>query len=327
MGTAKDAIASAALNESGHAPCTNRSHACGTYGRPLEDHVGDLKRLIDLRGDLPHVSVERQLAIVDELLSFPFGQYMLDRRGANGYWTDYLITHPNTDHRLGHQASRTLGSATEDFLLNRAPVVVAHRDRFRIFQTLTQRLLKPGVVLASVPCGLMRDLLTLDYSSAPDAELYGIDIDPDALQLAKYLADTSGFDNVHLHQMDAWSLPFENKFDVVNSSGLNVYVDDRQEVINLYKSLHKTLKPGGYLVTSVLTRPPAPNHEGDWDLEKFSPDDLLFEKILFQDILNLKWRNFRSVSELEADFKAAGFSHVSVHMDRYRVFPTILAQK
>ena len=71
----------------------NETHA--DSGDSLTELVANLKRNILLRGDLPHVSVEKQLEILEDLSSFPLGQFFLARKGANGFWTDYIINYPN----------------------------------------------------------------------------------------------------------------------------------------------------------------------------------------------------------------------------------------
>jgi hypothetical protein len=58
-----------------------------------------------------------------------------------------------------------------------------------IFQKLAQSLLKENVVLASIPCGLMRDLLTLDFSNIDHFGLIGVDIDTESLDFAKELGN------------------------------------------------------------------------------------------------------------------------------------------
>lgn len=215
----------------------------------------------------------------------------------------------------------------ESWFLNECPIIVAHQERFKIFQKLTQNLLKDHITLASIPCGLMRDLITLDFSSITHFELLGIDIDPESLFLAKQLARQKGIVNIRLIQKNAWDLAMQQEIDVITSSGLNVYEPDRQKVLDLYKQLFIALRPGGHLIISALTYPPEEEKETDWDTTNISQDTLLLDRIIHRDILNITWRNFRTSSELEEEFKQVGFSDICVHFDTHRIFPTILAKK
>lgn len=286
-----------------------------------------LKRAIISRGDLKHVTVERQLEILDCFNSCRLGNFIINARGADGFWTDYMINYPNTGRSLGLNLDSQPLNEMEDFLLNRSPIVTSSQERFSIFQKVMQAEIKDGFTAASVPCGMMRDLISLDYSGKKNVRLLGVDIDAHSLELAKSLADMEEMRNIGLIQGDAWDLPFDNELDLLTSNGLNIYVDDKEKVIDLYRSFYKALKPGGKLVCGVLTYSPYSQRETDWNLDHFTADDLLMEKILHKDILDINWQNFRSIDELEDDFLAAGFKSVEVIMDKGRVFPTIVATK
>ena len=45
-------------------------------------------------GDLPHFTVAKQLELLKELTLFPFGRFLLEKKGVNGYWAHYVIMHP-----------------------------------------------------------------------------------------------------------------------------------------------------------------------------------------------------------------------------------------
>ncbi len=296
----------------------NRSHA--KTNTSFQEAVLRVKNRIKARGDLPHVSVKKQLEIVDQLCEFPFGRHTLETKGANGFWTDYLISPPKD------QNPDDL-TPIENFILTRSLIILAHRERFRTYQNLMQKLLKEDIVLASVPCGMMRDLITLDFSHISNFKLVGIDIDQESLDLAEKLAKEWHISNVELLQQDAWQMDFKEEFDVITSSGLNVYEPDLEKVLDLYRRFYNALKPGGSLIISVLTYPPGDSKPTDWALENIAPEDLLMEQVLYKDILNLNWRNFRSADELDKEFKKVGFDKVTVYFDQNRIFPTVVAHK
>jgi SAM-dependent methyltransferase len=303
----------------------NCTHAKKTES--FSEALGLLKKKIVLRGDLPHVTCARQLEVLEELCEFPLGRFILERRGANGFWTDYMIAHPAHGKVSGLNIEGKPFGWLENWFLNECPIVVAHQERFQIFQKLAQGLLRDHMVLASIPCGLMRDLITLDFSEKRGTHLIGVDIDPESLALAEQFAREKNIPNTHFIRANAWDLSFSNEIDLITSSGLNVYESDPEKVLKLYSRFFDALRPGGFLITSVLTFPPGGDRKTDWKTENISPETLCLDKVLHQDILDIKWRNFRSIPELKRELKWVGFSNVSVHFDAHRIFPTILAQK
>lgn len=304
---------------------SNKTHH--SYHGTLEKAFADIEAKIRKRGDLPFVSVDEQIAILEELIQFPLGRFIVEKKGANGFWTDYMITFPDTHRKTGLNIEGKPLSKWEDFLVNRSPVVLASQERYKIFQRTAQSLIKDGVVLASIPCGVMNDLLTLDYSSVSKFKLVGIDIDKESIDLAKKHAEAKNFRSVEFRIQNAWDLEGQNSFDIITSSGLNVYEDDAKKVLELYRHFYRALKPGGVLITSVLTYPPGEERETDWDFKGISEETLLMEQILHKEILGVKWRNFCSINEIDLQFKQAGFSKVDVILDRHRIFPTVVAHK
>lgn len=290
--------------------------------------VEGLKKSIALRGDLAYVSVKRQLDILDDLSSFPLGRFFIERKGADGFWTDYIINYPQAGAITGLNSEGSPFSPVERFILEKSPLTLATRERFKIFQTQTQKCLRNDIEIASIPCGFMRDLLSLDYSHLSSISIVGIDLDPKSLRLAKQLAlEHSLTDHIQLFQKDAWNLPFKNQIDLITSNGLNVYISEAEKRMQLYQGFHRALKKGGVLIVGVLTYPPGSSKESEWVLEKISDEDLLMEKVLFQDVLGCKWRNFRTLDEIYEDFYSAGFTKVRVIFDQYHIFPTVIANK
>lgn len=274
----------------------------------LKSRVKSLKKRSIERGDLPDVSVEQQLTWIDELQTFDLGQFLLMHRGLNGFWTDYLLLHPD-------QPKQNL-SNMENFLLNRSPVVCATQERFRIFKKETQALLRDNVQIASIPCGLMSDLLTLNYSGIDNYTLTGMDIDLESLRLGKERAPEWDW-----LQADAWQLSQRNTFDLITSNGLNIYVPESDRVIELYKQFYLALKPDGVLITSFLTPPE------EWTKENIVPDDILMQRNLFQTVLEPKFQIFRSQKETKNQLIKAGFQSIRFIKDSQGIFPTVVAKK
>lgn len=288
--------------------------------------VKNLKEKIIQRGDLPYISVQKLLDIIEDLCSFPLGKFFLERKGANGFWTDYIINHPNKKTNINSVGDPF--SPTEHFILNKCPLSIATQERFKIFQNNIQKSLKDKMILASIPCGIMRDLLTLDFSNLSTFSIIGVDLDRQSLSLARKLAkERELVKHTKLIQADAWNLTLENEIDLITSNGLNVYISDSQQVINLYKKFHSLLKRGGILIIGVLTHPPENADQSEWYMDDLPVEDVLMEQILFQDILECKWRNFRTSNEIYRDFSDAGFSDIQIIYDKNRIFPTVIATK
>ena len=172
----------------------------------------------------------------------------------------------------------------------------------------------------------MNDLLTLDYTKVSHFKIVGIDIDEESIVRARIKA-RKFHNSVEFRIQNAWDLQDNEVFDVITSNGLNVYEDDHEKVLDLYRRFFKALKPGGVLIIGVLTYPPGEDKKTDWDLSGIQEESLLMEQILHKDILGIKWRNFRTADEIEREFINAGFSKIEVIFDTHRIFPTVVAQK
>jgi SAM-dependent methyltransferase len=283
---------------------------------------------IQTRGNLPHVSVEKQLDLLEQLSQFELGQFLIERAGLNGYWTHYTVSHPSTGRLTGLNQHHVPFHPLEELLLNRAPTSLATQERFAIFKTQISQHLHEGCSLASIPCGVMSDLLDLDFSTLTDFSLHGIDLDPEALSQALDYAKERKLDyHCSFSKQDAWDLGDATQFDLIASNGLNIYEPDEEKVIDLYRQFYKCLKPQGILVTSFLTPPPIPGLKTEWKLESVNPQDAMMQKIIFNDILSPKWQIFRSEDSVKSHLEQAGFCEIEIFYDTAHIFPTVVAKK
>lgn len=261
--------------------------------------------------------LEETLTLLDQLMEFELGRFLIKNRGLDGFWTAYVIL---------HGPKRSDLSELERWVLTQAPVVMATQERFKIFQKELQLMLRDGVTIASVPCGLMDDVFGLDYSKVKDVRLVGIDLDGNSLRLAKENALHQGvYDKVKLVQKDAWSLGVENAYDVITSNGLNIYEPNKDRVIALYKEFHKALKAGGVLITSFLT--PSPMMAADSPWKNVNKEDAVKQKAIFADIIQAGFQTFWTEKEVREQIESAGFKVLRVVYDRQGMFPTIVCQK
>ena len=137
-------------------------------------------------GDKPHATVVRRLEVLKDLQGFPLGRFLLINRGLNGYWTHYVVS----DHPEKRRAGTTsFSNATEKFLFDEAPGVLATQERFVHFKEVLQDQLKEGTVMASIPSGLMGELLTLDLKEGSQFKFVGIDIDTDYICIRKIVKE------------------------------------------------------------------------------------------------------------------------------------------
>lgn len=258
---------------------------------------------------------------VDELSEFELGRFLIKNKGAlSGYWTWYVI--------LGFNSGK-IQSQLEKFILEKAPVILATRERFGIFQQLLIDAIQSHSVVCSVPCGMMADLLTLELpEKVQEVRFVGIDFDGMVFQLAQDLAkQVKCGHQCDFFKKDAWALGVSNQYDVVTTNGLNIYEKDDDRVVALYKGLHETLKVGGTLICSALTPPPTLDQNCEWDFAHIDQDALKFSAMLFRSILAATWANFRSSAKTVSQLEAAGFENVQIHWDTRKMFPTFSAQK
>jgi SAM-dependent methyltransferase len=283
---------------------------------------------IQQRGDLPYISVQGQLDLLEQLSSFDLGQFLIERGGLNGYWTHYIISHPTEGRITQRNRQGKPFHPLEDAILNSAPTCLATQQRFAQFKEQIQKRVCEGCSFASVPSGLMADLLDLDYSSLRTFSLYGIDLDPETLSQAQaYAAEKGLSEHCQFSEKDAWSLGVKDAFDLLVSNGLSIYERSDEKVVDLYRQFHTALKPGGVLITSFLTPPPAPGFKTEWNMEHVNPKDALFQKIILVDIINAKWQAYRSEETVKSELAQAGFHDIEIFYDEAHIFPTIVAKK
>lgn len=287
--------------------------------------VAQIKERLILEGDKPDATVKEQLELLEQLQQFDFGRFLLENRGINGVWTRHMVLYPKWKTK-GNPNSVTNLTPLEYWLLEKAPTILATQERFTHFQNLLQEHLKSDMKLASVPCGMMDDLITLNFSEVSNIKLVGIDLDIASLEGGKETAEKYHLQTqVTFLQKDAWQLTNKNEFDIITSNGLNIYEPNDDKVLELYQKFHTALKPNGILITSFLTPPSALSPNSSWAMEKINEKDLRQQKIIFSYILAAKWQTFRTEAQTIEQLKKAGFKDIKIIYDKYKMFPTVLA--
>ena len=278
-----------------------------------------------------HAAKQRMLADLDVWAQCEFGQWMLLNGGWDGYWTRYVISYPD---RIA-AGEPPPDNEVERFFLEQSPGIVATQERFKIFQQAFLEFVGPESVVLEVPCGVMDDLLTL-RELAHGASLIGVDIDPASIGLAHQTAiDVGRVEQVTLAEGDAWDLSgctvrvgnqiefhrlVDGGCDVLTSNGLNIYVEDDEKVVELYRSFATALKPGGVVIVSALTP------QEDWQVDDLSTTALQRARAL--NLMNgVGWLNLRSVQRTTEQLRQAGLVVEDVRSDARAVFPTYIARK
>ncbi|MCH9633395.1 MAG: hypothetical protein S4CHLAM7_01200 [Chlamydiae bacterium] len=294
----------------------------------VENNLQVLSDKIIRRGNLPHVTVDEQLKILNELTTFELGRFLIQNRGLNGYWTDQILMHPLKKLETTLASTEKPLGTLEKFILDKAPTVLATQERFEIFRTEIQKRVQNGIILASVPCGLMSDLLTLDYSHANEKSLYGVDVDSQSLHQAAQLAKAYKLsDDTNFFEGDAWNFSLPSPVDVLTSNGLNIYEPDENRVVDLYRQFYHNIKPGGVLITSFLTPPPLSGLPTEWNMQSIDPADLRLQRVLFVDILSATWQAYTSTEQTTQQLKDAGFKNIEVIPGKSGMFPTVIAKR
>lgn len=278
----------------------------------LSDHEEKIRKKDSL--SLP---IDETLKILQKLTEFDLGKFLLHNKGLNGFWTAYVILEGIRKSNL---------QSLENWILNKSPIVVATRERFYIFQEELKKLLKDNMSVASAPCGLMDDLLTIDYSEFSNIKLTGIDLDQESIEFAKQNAKKRNINaKIDFLTRSAWDLNIVEEFDIIISNGLNIYEPDSTKLRELYSQFAKALKPGGYLITSFLTPSPTMSAESPW--KDFSLEDVQKQKAIFADILEVAWQTYRTEAETVPMFAESGFKVQNIIYDKQAMFPTIILKK
>lgn len=275
------------------------------------EYANRLKNRADLA--LP---LDQELEMLEQLNEFELGRFLLSNKGLNGYWTSYLILHGPKKENL---------HPLEVWILESAPAVRATRERFYIFQKVLQQNLKNNITIASIPCGTMADLAQLNTEAFQNISYVGIDYDIQSIDLARKSCCSLKNVSTSFHQKDAWDLDFSSQFDIITSNGLNIYEQDDDKVIDLYRNFYNSLKQGGILITSFLTPPPTLSQESTW--KNYNTTDVVKQRALFADVINVSWQAFRTEKQTLEQLQEAGFKKIDFIYDSQGMFPAVIARK
>ncbi|GAA3991707.1 class I SAM-dependent methyltransferase [Streptomyces plumbiresistens] len=265
--------------------------------------------------------LDEELQLLSELQEFDLGRFLLHNEGLNGYWTSYVF---------GHQPGDPVATELERWMLTRS-LLPGIRERFGRFKAAIAPSVTDGAVLASVPCGLMDDLLQQDYRDTTGVRLIGVDIDPESVDLARENAAERGLAELcEFHVGDAWRLDLDAEADLLTSNGLNMYESDPERLVELYRNFARALRPGGRLLVSFIPAPPAPpwaeaGWPGGWAKYGIQDADLLRDMAIFGDILQAKYLNFTGEQEIRSQLSRAGLVVTDISRNARGALPIAIA--
>ncbi len=297
----------------------NFSHQFTEYDESmLQQKVASIKQRLSQTIPVSGLTYEELCDMLEQLAKIDIGKFFLINGGANGYWTDYFINFPR---------DKIASLPYIEQIIFNSEVMTATYQRQQIFKQQNQEKLQNGVHLAAIPSGLMSELLDLDYSSIKNIEITAIDLDQQSLEYSKQkYPDLYAKYTISQTCQDAFEMNLHNRFDLISSNGLTIYIPDDELVAKLFSSFYQALKPGGKLVTSFLTYPASfPDKT-----EQIYPKNQLKEQIeigLFVDILQVKWNTFRTTEQFSQLISSVGFSNLKIIPDEKNIFPTVVAYK
>lgn len=268
------------------------------------------------------LSEKETIKMLYQLNEFDLGRFLLSNRGLNGYWISYLILR-GVNNKQAHPL--------EKWIIHNAPSVLATRERFYIFQDKVKSIVESKtssaqINIASIPCGLLDDLLTVDFNTNSKINITGIDLDNISISMAKINAENYNKNHqIQILKCDAWNLKFEKAFDIILSNGLSIYEKSTDRLVDLYKEFYKALKKDGKLITSFLTPPPSLSKESPWT--GVNKEEYKKQISIFSDILSVRWREYRSEAETRDLLAKAGFEVEEIVYDSQHIFPTVIAKK
>jgi hypothetical protein len=257
------------------------------------------------------------LKLAQDLWSFPMGRFLIENRGLNGYWTSNLILQEQ-DVSCQH--------SLETWIRYKAPIVKATRERYGLFVSEIEKRLKDGMTLASIPCGLMSGVFEAQKQKKLDILNVGIDLDEQMMKITRQ--NSRGIipaDKLNFIKRDAWDLQIQDQYDLLISNGLNIYECDYDRVKSLYRNFYEALKKEGVMLTSFLTPPPIGSM--DCNMRNSNSSDLRLQDVIFNDIVDVKWKAFMTEFEMTSLLESIGFDIIDIIYDSQRMFPTISAIK
>jgi ubiquinone/menaquinone biosynthesis C-methylase UbiE len=263
-----------------------------------------------------------KLKVLDELISFPLGRFLVENRGLDAKWSDY-ITRP--EYNIANKNSL---KSLEQSILFEFPIFKAMQENLKICQQIIQKNLFENIKIASLACGVMADILTLDYSKISKVNITGIDLDYESIILAHKLSQKHKLElETQFIQADAWKINFTQEYHLVVSNSINNYISNQDKMINLYTKIHKSLKDGGLLISNFQTASPFIDEKSTWNMNLIDPSIINKQMLILDELVKVRFNNFKTLDEIANILEKSGFREIEFIFDTLKVMPLIIAKK
>ena len=296
------------------------SHAFDCDIFPSDERV--LKAMSEARSRWASKGLDLELCArleqrLNELATIPTGRYMLVNGGWNGYWTNHLAC-VGCDAILSTTRLYKFSNETEEYLIKW--FAGKRGEHELLLRSIIGPLLKPGCVVASVPCGLMSEVLLATHHFW-GVKLYAIDIDKTNFDLIREKYGDRLFGNeFHPLEMDALTLDFECAFDLITCLGFVMYLKEERFPYFLSR-LYRALKPGGRVLLSFLpdASEQPPHYPFDTARHPVASEIFMCTEVRF----TTKY----ATSMMLRHFLQAGFVRITIHGGTYYQLPFVEAIK
>lgn len=259
--------------------------------------------------------LERRLK---ELATSAPGRFFLVNKGMNGYWTNALATF-KCDSNIGNaMENHKYANESEELLAQWFSEIRGEQEL--LLRDAIRPLLKPGFVVASVPSGLMSEVL-MAAEHFEGVQLYAIDIDKANFEhIREKYGDRLVGNEFHPIEMNALTLDIESKFDLITCVGFSMYV--KQDLMFEFISrIHRALKPGGRLLFTFF---PDPSEQSPLYPLDVSRNHIAREVYMCTEI---RFATRPLTSSLLKLFSQAGFVHININGGKFYQLALIDARK
>lgn len=160
---------------------------------------------------------------LNELAASPIGRFILVNGGVNGFWTNFL-TRIGCESIRNKIEPRKFDNKVEEYLIEWFAKIRGEQEF--LLRNIIGPLLKPGFAVASIPSGLMSEVL-LAANHFENVKLYAIDIDKTNFDLIrKMYGDRLKGNDFHSLELDVLNLDFECTFDLITCLGFVMYLNE-----------------------------------------------------------------------------------------------------
>jgi len=114
-----------------------------------------------------------------------------------------------------------------------------------LLDQILKGLFTPSMKILDAGCGEGRNLVFFQNNGYP---VYGIDRNPDAIRMVRFVANTKGYDPKQFQVADLAKLPFDKEtFDVIICSAVLHFAEDPLHFKSMIREMDRVLKQGGVL--------------------------------------------------------------------------------